>query len=216
MTYESPQNNNLPDFVILHDGTQSEVSEREQAVVAEKLSNFVDDSLLNYPEEVKHFAGYSRIPPSQKLYLEVPIDETSSWSVIIESIQNDALDDFNPSMLKRKEIFLQRKDNGYGREQLGYRLYEDGVVRRWDGGDAYATIEKEKELGIYQAPLEPGTPIEEVMIHAARNMRNLVEFSIPNAELEKQMGVQDQPVSLSELESLIDMLSSPDVTAAKF
>lgn len=208
---EFPQSPRLPDFVAPHDGTQAEVDLRERAIVAQKFSSLVDDALLNFAEHVKHF---SYPIPKDSLLLKLPIDDSSYWSVGVKSKTEDPTPDgyTTPAEGTRKSMSLQFVDHGYGRDMVDYRLCDDGVVRRWTGGDQCTKRRQQEELGIAQEPIGSDTPPEVALALTEAALSRLINVDIPNARLEQQMGYQMQPVSLAELEGLIDLFSQYPAT----
>ena len=132
---------------------------------------------------------------------------------------NEHIAYFLPSEHIAKSIDLQRIEGAYGREMVGYRLFRDGVVRRWDGGDMFGKKQRERELGV-EPSMRTIRPEEKLSLDGMakaiqKSIENSLNVTVPNARLERQMGYNEQPISSQELEGLIDLLSSPDVTVRK-
>jgi len=71
---------------------------------------------------------------------------------------------------------------------------------------------QERELGIKDDDtLSPNATIEEIGLAAMKGISKLLSDDIPNSRLEREMGVNNQPVSLQEIDSLMGMLSSPEL-----
>ena len=208
--------NVIPEFVQPFDGSQSEIGQRERELVATKFSSFIDDVLLNHADIVTHLNGSS---PHDVLHLEAPTG-TSNWAAKVEAVtQFTPVADMPLSEQITRSIDVQRLDGIYGRDVFGYRLFADGVVRRWDGGDIQGKKEADRKLGL-EPMLRMIEPEEELSIEGVLQVtRNNIEYilnsAIPNQRLERQMGLNEQPVGIDELDGLIDMLSAPTVTAKK-
>jgi hypothetical protein len=200
----------LPDFIVPHDGTQREIPESERLLVTQKFDTLIDGFLQNNGTEVFH-SDYTN---EDSLVLEAPDIAGNHWHIRVRAKTDEIVADarFSPSEMIRKEIFLQRIEGYRGRDALAYRLFADGVVRRWDGGDGWAKSQQKREWGLAPESIEPRTPSVEALIQTMLNREELLNVTIPNARLETQMGLQNQPIGLTELEGLEELLSRPDVT----
>lgn len=204
----------LPDFVTPHDGTQPAVPEIEQTIVAQKLKSLIDDVMLNHAESVKHFA-YTH---EDKVTLKVPDNsgaDNSYWSVAVSKRTDEYQPNgtFPASESSRKEIYVQRVVDEYGRDHFAYRLFADGTVRRWDGGDAYGKIEEQRQMGIdpFEGRITEDMSQSEMLDATRKNIINIMANIVPNARLARQMGYNEQPVGLAELDGLTDMITQPGV-----
>lgn len=115
---------------------------------------------------------------------------------------------FRDSEIITREISLQRIQDGFGREYWSYRLCADGVVRRWDGGDFTEKRQKERELGIEGPKMSSGNEtVEEMGRIILSNLNGIVNDGIPNSRLEEDMGINNQPVTIDEIQGLQGFLA---------
>ncbi len=198
-------------FIIPHDGNQEAVGEEEQEAVAEKFTSFVSDLLLSYADEVSHFEHSSE--DSLLLYKDTD-DPNVHYTVAVRRKTDEfegPRDGFDVDDYTREEISVQKIVDNYGRDYFGWRLKADGVVRRWTGGDMSAKSQREKELGIYKAPLPMGASMKEMRQRVEEQLAELRDVTIPNARLEKNMGLNNQPIGMDEFEGLQSFLSSGEM-----
>jgi len=204
------------DFIVPFDGASLPVErererEREREQVSSQFSALITDTLLNHAVEVEHRnIGVGR--PHDHLSLRVPSDREhgAEWSVSVDQdTEQEAPSDRWESFEEVKaSITIQRIKGHCGRETFSYRLGSDGVVRRWDGGDAYAKAEERRAAGFPDRYADERTSIEELKEMTERNLEELSN-SITNSRLETEMGFNNQPISLKELEGLTKFLSQP-------
>ena len=120
---------------------------------------------------------------------------------------------FRPSEVTTKEISVQRIEGGYGRESTSYRLGVDGIVRRWDGGDVTEKMRKKKELGIADRGfMERGASPDEMVKITSAKIQDMLENQIPNARLEQDMGYNNQPVPVEEINGLREFIAQSTLT----
>ena len=203
----------LPDYVTPHDGSQPIVPEHEQALVSQKLESLIDDLMLQHTENVWH-NGFAN---EDTLSLKVPDGSTaqnSYWAGIVmkktEGYQPSGY--FSPSEYSVKEVYFQKIVDDDGHDQFAYRLYGDGIVRRWDGSDVIAKIREQRELGIEDGNGDDADSMSwDERADAAWDLFSTIAFEAPNDRLERLMGLNEQPVSLAEIDGLIDMVTQPGV-----
>lgn len=199
------------DFIIPHDGNQEEVGQEEQKEVAERFKSFVSDMLLSHADEVNHFTLSSE--DSLLLYKDTD-DPNVRYTVAVRRKTDEfegARDGFDIDDHTREEISVQKIVDGYGRDYYGWRLKADGVVRRWSGGDMHAKAQRQKELGIYKEPLRIGASMREIRDRAEQQLTELLEVTIPNAKLEKNMGLNNQPIGRAEFDGLHAFLTEGEL-----
>jgi len=108
------------------------------------------------------------------------------------------------------EISVQRIAEGLGRNMHSYRLGSDGVVRRYDIGDACAKVQQNKELGIGAAGLDGfGNLTRDELASSLENAINETVSAIPNNRLDKKMGLNDQPIFIDEMDALAEFVRQP-------
>ncbi len=204
------ETNNYPNFYQPAEGRPTP-KEEQLLETAQTFNGLFDDLILQHMEAVKQFESIKG-KPTANLLKHIEVDGQSYTLALRDNASHDegmpvAEVTFRPSEIIKRDISLQRIEGGYGREHWSYRLGADGAVRRWDGGDATAKRQKERELGIEGAEmLSGGETLEEIGRVALKNMQNLTENSIPNGRLEEDMGLNNQPVALEELVGLSDFL----------
>lgn len=205
----SEQSSNYPDF---HKPAPSDTLEPEELKrVRGTFNDFFDDLMLRHMDAVKQFKLSSRT--SADLSANVVADG-EEYSIHLEDRgerdgENRSGIQFRDSEKLQRIIYLQRKDGVYGREHWSYRLGADGIVRRWDGGDAYGKLEEERKLGIAKRPLsfDDDVSVEAAAAIARKGLEDLVDNGIPNTRLEEDMGLNNQPVTLEEIQGLKDFIA---------
>ncbi len=193
--------------MVLHDGTQNEISDAEKALVGQRFASFVDIEML-----AGRFGGNVRpgddimVPTSLLLRRLVAPDEY--WVISVEDFRPFS-SDLPPAESIIKSILLQRVSGEAGHEIVAYRLGGDAVVRRWDGGDAATHLEHDRQMGVNLPPDE--------MSEVDLRIRELLGYLLggrSNRRLEADMGINLQPIGLPELEGLIAFVTHPDAAPA--
>ena len=197
---------NYPDFyrpVAEHQALNAE----ELSKASNSFNTLFDDLMLQGMDEVKQFESIKG-RPTASLLRRIEVDgQTFTLSLEDKSLGDPNNDthgiSFRDSERNTRQISLQRSDDkGYGREYWSYRLGADGTVRRWDGGDATAKRQKERELGIEQPKmLGEGSTLEDIGKAALLGIKSITE-GLPNDRLEEDMGLNNQPVSPNEIDGL--------------
>lgn len=197
----------LLDFVVPHDGSQPEIPVEEQLIVAEKFRSLLDDTFLNFAGDVRRVPRIGNV-----LNLERPIDEKSRFSITLEDTSGVPESDPDISSTEYDamgienvvtHIGVERVSEGHDHEEFGYRLYNDGVVRRWTSGDTDNKI----WLGITPTTITDGMSLGEALDAEEQSITEIVA----NRNLEQQLGYQLQSVGLPELDGLADFLRNPAV-----
>lgn len=149
---------------------------------------------------------------NDSLLLRLPINDADSWfiSVRARTPPDEAGGVTTASERVRKEISLQRIVSGYGRDGFSYRLFADGVVRRYDGGDPYANPDR-RALSIEELIASDNMPRDELVDLVQNSRERLVSVDIPNQRLEREMGLQLQPIGLEELDGMTDLVTQRGV-----
>jgi hypothetical protein len=172
--HEQNPADNTPDFMVRFDGTQPEIDETEQAVVARGFSELVDELVRKHPYASSgQGVGFDLLNSEQRWVVHVlPADEQG-----VRAPEHSYPD---------KALSLEFVDMfGDAQEEYLYELRDD-VVRRKDlgapGGDDFLNEAD------YQAALNVG-------IEAADTAQK-------GEELERSMGLYDQPIGAAELTGL--------------
>lgn len=201
---------NYPDFY--RPVEEHQVLDAEELAKASKSFNTLfDDLMLQGMDKVQQFE-FIKGRPTANLSRRIDVDG-QTFSLSLEEVSlgkpnNDTFGiSFRDSERHTRLINLQRIDESYGREYWSYRLGADGIVRRWDGGDVTDKKIKERELGIEQPKMlgEGSTP-QDLGKAALTGIKNITE-GLPNARLEEDMGLNNQPVSPDEIDGLKAFIS---------
>jgi hypothetical protein len=148
------------------------------------------------------------------LLVEKPDDDEANakWVLAVRNSTDvkPPRDEWESAEEIRANINIQKVIGGRGRDQYSYRLGSDGVVRRYDLGDGFAKAQQERAAGIGRKVL-PGldASIDELLKDTEAKIEELLTVSIPNARLAREMGLNDQPISLEEMEGLEQFVRQP-------
>lgn len=192
----------MPEFVVPHDGTQPEVADKEQALVAEKFFNLIDDTLLTHVEDVTATSsGESRLVLGNfhkrpEAVYKIKITRPEDFVPI------DGIEHADQSLAV---IELTRDLNGREKEQLSYRLGADGIVRRRTVEDLRE--KRQLERGIYELEEEQRNADGEDSMSMLEIYRRSLRQAAANRKLERDMGVNRQPVGFEEMTGLADFIS---------
>lgn len=209
---EFSQTSGTPDFMVLFDGTQPDVSESERRIVAQKFTSLYQDLLLNYASEVNSQSAW-RPGCVEWLHLEVPEDTGSHWEGDLLTPAPPVDEMSNPAgYVQKRLIDIKHVVQGEVRNQYSYILTADDVVRRYDSGDVYAGKVLQEALGEDLSSLleaDKNKTLEEV----EAGFRDPVGYAIEKERAEEDARRNNQPVGLTEIEGLAGMLTGPGVTA---
>jgi hypothetical protein len=175
-----------PEFMVPFDGTQPEASYAEREYVGVGFENLVSDLYLNYPSDT--------VATEQSAVLalmRIDNDPNKKWNIVV-SQQGEYMDvnameddpeyaelyDHDPSDMTRAELRLIRLVPG-GYRSWAYRLAEDGTVRR---------IDEETRQNGQQQQLDA--------FHTS------LEDQIAGERLERDMGINNQPIGVAEMRGL--------------
>jgi hypothetical protein len=175
------------DFMQAFDGNQPEITAEEQRAVTAKFDTFVDDIMLSHAEDVHNT---SKRPEAVVHMLELDIPaEDGTWSASVRHafLQKYEANKFNSPKHSNKMVALVFTDvDGHEQGEFIYETDNDGVVCRSDSNNA--GIEEEQN--------------EEELFKDS-------DEKYANEDLEADMGLNDQPIGLGELDGLISFLTSP-------
>ena len=212
---------NYPDFYKPIEG-QSNLSKEELVQTNQAFNELFNDLMLKDIEIVRRFDGINdhNIASLVKTIIIDGQKYTLSLQDNGQRISENETDSitFRDSEITARDISLQRLDEEtYGREYWSYRLGADGIIRRFDVGDITAKKRNDKKFGIEElekmskimstedGPLKDHAKRALSMVHAAlQNMYN----EMSNSRLEEDMGLNNQPVTLAEIQGLRDFLNS--------
>lgn len=178
-------------------------AEREQ--VAAEFQDLANGLFLQYADKVKVYDHTVYLDSKQAhLSLNVPFDDSSSLSVGVHSLSKD-------SGMDKLDITLQEiGSDGYGHRFSRYHIEtgnnEDEIVRRYDNNnvdlsDKSLQFKSQSEYESEESE-DPATLLE-------RSEKYIVHLKneIQNDALEREMGLNDQPIGVDELGKLTDLLT---------
>lgn len=215
-------------FVVPFDGSQPDIDPEVQKVTAQKFAALVDNTLLTYPEGVysndESNSGdewgslQTTGPPNYELNLIIKTDEDSLWRVDIEKLEvgiEDLDDQYQPEEVITHFVRLQRESGGRYVETYDYRLDLDGVVRRFDTPDTHeAMYGSVNTLGFNMATATVQQQLG--ILYGSFRIQEAVDEVTPNTRFEREIGLNDQPVSLREIQALENFITQPGVQAIVF
>ena len=165
----------------------------EKLEAAAKFDDVVQSTLLRFANSVET-RDHDIVSPGRvesRLLLTIPQEDGSSISASVES---GLFDDGTEG----REIHVEEvREDGYVRKFHRYYL-KDGWVLRYNVDDVY-------EKGRYW----PSMP-SELSEQALRQLIDYLENERKNSELERQFGLNDQPVGADEIDKLAELLESAE------
>ena len=171
----------------------------EKLEAAAKFDDVVESTLLQFADSVKTY-DHDIVSPGRvesRLLLTIPQEDRSSISASVESVLFD-------DGTEGREIHVQEvRENGYGRKFHRYYL-KDGWVLRHDVDDMYE-----------KGRCSPSMP-SELSEQALRQLIDYSENERKNSELERQFGLNDQPVGVDEINKLAELLESESVRPDRY
>lgn len=210
----------MPEFMQVFDGTQPALSSEEQLAAGQSFESLVDDLMLTHITHVADARASHTKWPRDELLLGKPAP-AGAWDIhVTSSKMPKGEDDLPLRVLPGKMlslIFFDHEDRE--REEFIYTLGADGTVLREDMGDRWRAEEAEDNLrdeGLL--PEESGNMLPSNATDEERKAFYDRLFSATdalngaeNAAMEVDMGLNNQPVSVQEIEGLAAMLQAPDV-----
>lgn len=212
---QSPQPNNDPnlglEFIVPFDGTQPEVESRDRELVASRFTALIEDTFLNNADQVNHFAQSTM--PHDSILLDKQVTSDTKWTLAVDSQTEERPpnDEWESAEEIRGTVSIQKILNvSGGRQMVSYRLGSDGTVRRYDHGDAYEKMQAERAAGLGDIAMRVPRPGSSESVEVIESqIKNIFETVIPNDRLARKMGLNEQPISLEEMEGLEDFVRQP-------
>ena len=194
------------DFIVPFNGTGGPLPEEGVSV---KFDSLVTDTLLNHAAESRYTDdGMGR--PHDHLVLVRPDEKEPGveWVVGVKrgTEPTEPNDEREPFEEVLSSISIQRIKDGCGRDDFRYGLCSDGIVRRWDGGDKFGQKVQRRAAGVPDRYADESFGKLGEMIAAGYDA---IHESRQNSRLETEMGVNNQPITLGELEGLAEFLAQP-------
>lgn len=180
------------EFTQPFDGTHPEVAPEEQRAVSQKFSSFVDDIMLN---------NVSRIHTTDP---RINGESTPHSRLILKRLEDDSLTVLVEVSPKSKTAAKYVDLEQIGGDRVSYRLGHDGVVTRFDVAEKKPEETDAETLDGIRYLNGTETP-EEGLVASEGLLKHLSE-ALANDRLEKEMGINDQPIGMDELNSLISLV----------
>ena len=212
----SEKRSSYPDFHQDFDSLPT-LEEAEQAKVAGAFNQLVNDLMLQNMALVEQ---YELIPnrPKAHLLLKGRV-EGRQYTLGVEDCGQPAEDGDitpRPSQKIKRLIALQRIEGSYGRESSSYRLGTDDVVRRFDIPNPVAA--RAQETDFFDATEEEEITTDILTAAQKRvqnNLDDLANYGIPNANLEEDMGLNNQPITAEEIDGLRQFIAKLELEPIK-
>lgn len=182
------------DFGQVFDGRQPVLSEQEKLSAAIAFKERVQDIFLTNMDRVARLNGAAALYPTDysRLDLAVSAEDGTTIGVTAKSFDTGTVRT-TPYTL---DLF-ERVPFGQPFKHVLYELAPDGseVTRRDMSHDAVKKFTK-------SAP-DLDTPTE----HVLKDLAKILEEGLKNRELERQMGLNDQPVDIDEIQKLAELIA---------
>jgi hypothetical protein len=192
MAHEQPGTNNQEKIATV--GQFAEwLSKEEKAQAAADFDDLVQDTLLRFAGEAN---TYDHTVRTDRVKSRVLLYATQGERTVTILTESATLDDGTQDRI----ISLSE----WGGDRFRYHL-EDGVVRRFDtpqGSESQRKIPKELTIG-------RNLPLEEAYERAPATVDHL-KNELANQKLERQMGINDQPVDTHEVAQLRELLATAE------
>lgn len=192
MAHEQPRTNNQEKIATV--GQFAEwLSKEEKAQAAADFDDLVQDTLLRFAGEAN---TYDHTVRTDRVKSRVLLYATQGERTVTILTESATLDDGTQDRI----ISLSE----WGGDRFRYHL-EDGVVRRFDtpqGSESQRKIPKELTIG-------RNLPLEEAYERAPATVDHL-KNELANQKLERQMGINDQPVDTHEVAQLRELLATAE------
>lgn len=201
---------NYPKFYQPFEG-QPAPETKEQEETNRLFNELFDEYML------RHINGIQRhrddLGFEAKLTLKLRI-EHQKYDATFEENENADIEnplEFRDSDIFTRSIGVQREVGQHGRETWEYRLGKDGVVRKYDLGD-----QQDRNIldTIDQNHIDEARISQEAFLREVKYVTETIPNTLSNMHLEEDMGVNNQPVSLAEIQGLKEFLDSAEVLPA--
>ncbi|MGH2852632.1 MAG: hypothetical protein ACRDLF_00350 [Solirubrobacteraceae bacterium] len=185
------------------------ISEAERERVSAQFQDLVVNTLLNHAGDVRHSDVLAE--ESISLRLKNPKEPDVEWSIAVrhKTVTEAPSDEWESAEEASACIDIQRCAAGLGREMFSYRLGSDAVLRRVDLGDMYAKAQQRRVAGIGPRFLTGRESVDEMIQATEENLHHMLTVDLPNSRLEREMGLNDQPIGMQELQGLKAFVAQP-------
>jgi hypothetical protein len=202
----------LPPFIVPHDGSQAEIDPIQQMAAGRVFDKLFDDVMLGFAQGITLSDPTHEVPVSG-LYLQTLIgDDGGGYRISLQEGSTAATASTQPGSATVRSLWVSRVFQEQGGAYAQYRKDECGIIRRTTSGVAAA----DQRPVISEIPNEFSIPTAEHLASIARQMKELHRNDVANAALEVQLGYQDQPVGLQEMNDLAAFVQQPGVAPVKY
>ncbi len=193
-------------FIQPFGGEQGVVSEKEQQVVAERFISLFEETLMNNPTDAQNFSD--DVSKSEYLTMHIQSKATPQirHTLALRATEMVTESDYDWQQAEEvsKSIGIQVVEEERGGNIYEYRLGSDGVVRRHD--ITKQKLEDQRAFKKLGKTAVPGETHEEALVREAAEGIEELLIGVQNSRLEREMGLNDQPISLTEMEGLEDFV----------
>lgn len=210
--FERSSGGGRPEFMVVHDGSQTPIPEAEQLQVGTGFNDFFDDLKQRFAEGLHHYGPATDLASQDCIYLRRAGDNANDrWGINLEEYTErpDEWNNVPPPERIVKGINLAWYQDDVQSETFRYQLTEEGIVRRIDVRSPRAQRQAERELGLDERRL--GFLSLVAMVTKAKNYLIEIRNMVMGSRLERKMGLNDQPIGRQELDGLVSFLSDPSV-----
>ena len=181
------------------EGFNPELTTKEKLEAAAKFDDLVQSTLLRFARFAKTYDHDIVFPGGvlSTIVLDIPQEDRSCVSVDVESAT------FDKGGKKRFISIGVMESDGRGKESHNYYI-EDGQVLRHDYNAAIELSEKTEDMYVKELSIEG-------LKHNIATLKNEIE----NDKLEQQMGLNNQPVGVEEINKLAELLESDEIKVFK-
>ena len=192
MAHEQPGTNNQEKIATVGQFAER-LSKEEKARAAADFDDLVQETLLQFAGEAN---TYDHTVFTDRVKSRVLLYATQGERTVTILTESATLDDGTQDRI----ISLSER----GGDRFRYHL-EDGVVRRFDtpqGSESQREMPQELTIG-------RNLPLEEAYERAPATVDHL-KNELANQKLERQMGINDQPVDTHEVAQLRELLATAE------
>ena len=181
------------------EGFNPELTTEEKLQAAAEFDDLIQSTLLRFARFAKTYDHDIVFPGGvgSTVVLEIPQEDGSYVSVYMESVT------FDKGGKKRFISIVAAESDGRGKESHNYYI-EDGQVLRYDYNAAIELSEKTEDMYVKELSIEG-------LKHNIATLKNEIE----NDKLERQMGLNRQPVGVEEINKLAELLEPDEIKVFK-
>lgn len=188
------------------DGTQPEIPAAERKAVTGVFKTGVNDLFANHVEDIiEHPVVDNRLP--QYLLLGLTTDKGKLDFSLHRRLDIPTDTYTNHGLTMKQE--LRRTGHRLDSPEYQYHVDATDVVRRYDANIG-------KMVSDISRSSKEGTDLENIEEFSAKDILQRIKEEKPNHDLERDMGYQDQPIGLSEVEAVLELAKQAEVPPVSF